>query len=152
MTGVLSGPLPPNLLRLHLPARLKAELLRLAHAAAPQECCGLVTGRLTGDAAAAEHLHPSTNLSSRPDREFEIDPALMFRVARESRIDGRVMLGHYHSHPAGPAMPSAADRARAWTAGHVWLIAAPGGTPELTAHLAVRDDKEIILRPLTISG
>lgn len=150
MKDVLSGPLPPSLAGIRVPASLRTELLRLARAAAPDECCGLLGGRLTGEHAVVERLHPSANLAALPQREFEIDPALMFRIGRQARAEGYLVLGHYHSHPAGSAAPSSADRARAWAAGHVWLVVAPGRQPELTANLAASKGTAIVLKPLTI--
>jgi len=64
---------------------------------------------------------PSPNLAGGHDR-FEIDPALLLRVHRELRGGAETLIGHYHSHPGGPARPSAQDRARSYTPGLAWLI------------------------------
>lgn len=55
-------------------------------------------------------------------RGFEIDPALRFRLMRD--LDGRAetIVGHYHSHPDHPALPSARDLDNAFEPDLVWLI------------------------------
>jgi len=97
-----------------LPASLRTRLLEEAHAAYPNECCGLLEGSRERIIA----LHPAHNLSADADR-FEIDPALQFRLKRE----GRNIVGCYHSHPDGAAEPSPHDRDGASEAGFVWLVA-----------------------------
>ena len=93
-----------------------------AHAAAalPHEACGLLlgeSGRIT-DARAAANVHPS------PHTHFEIDPQALIDAHRAARAGGPQVLGYYHSHPHGPAVPSATDRAEAAGDGRVWAIIA----------------------------
>jgi proteasome lid subunit RPN8/RPN11 len=96
-----------------------------SHAArsAPEECCGL----LLGTGRAVEHAHPAANVAADPRRRFEIDPQALVDAQRAARAGGPQVIGYYHSHPAGPAEPSATDRAQAGHDGAVWAIAAPGG-------------------------
>ncbi|MCF4165713.1 M67 family metallopeptidase [Zavarzinia compransoris] len=107
-----------------------------AHAARelPRECCGLLTGPLvpvdgpadgpvTIDAAVA-----SANLAPPGVADaFELDAALHLDVQRRERAAGRAVLGLYHSHPKGAAIPSPRDRAGAYDHGLVWLIIGPDG-------------------------
>lgn len=100
---------------------------RLATAAAPREACGLLLGtrgRITA-------LAPSRNLAASADA-FEIDTALHLRLQRTTRS----VVGVWHSHPRGPAVPSARDQAGAWDAALLWLITGSDGTRawRLAAH------------------
>lgn len=93
-----------------------------AHAAAarPHEACGILLGegrRITA-AREAANVHPV------PATHFEIDPQALIDVHRAARSGGAQVVGYYHSHPAGPATPSATDRASAAGDGRVWAILA----------------------------
>lgn len=85
---------------------------------APEEACGLLLGRDSRIEAAVA----ARNLASDRLRQFEIDPAVLFAAHRAARSGGPAILGCYHSHPRGPAIPSATDAARALDLGWLWLI------------------------------
>ena len=94
--------------------RLVAE----AAQSAPEECCGILLGRgdLIEAASAAE------NVAAERARRFEIDPQALVDAHRAARCGGPAVLGYYHSHPAGPARPSATDREQAGRDRRVWAI------------------------------
>ncbi len=96
-----------------------------AHAAAdyPHEACGLLVGRRNGESMLVSRAVASANLADEPGHRFEIDPGLRLRLQKAARDGGDEVLGHYHSHPDGPARPSARDRAGIYEADLVWLIA-----------------------------
>lgn len=96
----------------------------LAHAAraAPDEACGLLLGQ-------RDHIteaRPTANIAADPARYFEIDPQALIDAHRAARDGGPQLLGYYHSHPFGPAEPSATDQAQASGDGRVWAIVAEG--------------------------
>jgi proteasome lid subunit RPN8/RPN11 len=95
-----------------------------AEAAYPLECCGLVVGRHAGPATlVATRLVPAANRHADPRHAFDLDPAAHIALLRQLRGGGdEVLLGHYHSHPDSPAMPSARDLAQANEPLAVWLI------------------------------
>jgi proteasome lid subunit RPN8/RPN11 len=96
-----------------------------AERAWPEECCGLLVGEADDRGAVQiSAVVPGVNLS--PDRRlgFEVDPQLRFDLTRRLRDSDQRIVGHYHSHPNGPAEPSATDRARAIEPALVWLIVA----------------------------
>ena len=96
-----------------------------AEAAWPEECCGLLVGRRgPGSLWRVDRVEPSPNLAEDRRRAFEVDPALRFRLERALRGRDLGVVGHYHSHPTGPARPSAADLGRAYEPGLAWLIVA----------------------------
>jgi proteasome lid subunit RPN8/RPN11 len=105
-------------------SRVLFDRLRAEAAAAPdREICGLLLGNseeILGAAAAK-------NVSSSPSDSFEIDPQAIFDVVRAARSGGPALIGHYHSHPRGPAEPSLRDREAAMgTPAQLWLILAEG--------------------------
>ncbi|HEY1125791.1 MAG TPA: M67 family metallopeptidase [Sphingobium sp.] len=94
-------------------------------AAGGHECCGL----LLGDRATlrVDSILAAANVAADPRRRFEIDPATLLRAHKTARAGGPEILGHYHSHPDGEAVPSATDAAMAQGDGEVWLILGKDG-------------------------
>ncbi len=106
-----------------MPQELRRQILEEARLAHPAECCGLLEGAREGGRFRIAALYPARNLSSGPHR-FEIDPR--DRIAAQRRARERAaaaVIGCYHSHPDGRAMPSIADRAGAGEDDFLWLIA-----------------------------
>lgn len=99
-----------------------ATLRQEARRAHPHECCGL----LLGQGGRIEAALPCANVHPDPACHFEIDPAALIAAHRAARRGGQQVLGYYHSHPAGPAEPSATDRACASGDGRIWAIVADG--------------------------
>jgi proteasome lid subunit RPN8/RPN11 len=81
-----------------------------------------------------DSIIPAANIAESPADSFEIDPAALFAAHRSERAGGPRVIGHYHSHPVGPARPSARDAEAAGEAERLWLIVGEGG---LTAWRAV---------------
>ena len=109
-----------------LPATLLRRIAIVAEEAYPEECCGLLIGfREPNDRVRVTEIAESSNVAPPPRRNrFEVDPALRFAVMRRLR-DGRdQIVGHYHSHPDGPAEPSQHDAAMAYEPELIWLIVA----------------------------
>jgi proteasome lid subunit RPN8/RPN11 len=115
--------------RIELPSRLADQMRAQAFGAFPGECCGLLEGGRKGDDFYVVALHPASNLSSHNDR-FEIDPRDQFAAQKGARLQGRAIIGCYHSHPNGRSQLSTADQAGAGEEGFVWLIV---GADELGA-------------------
>ena len=107
---------------LNIPSHILARLLAEAEASPDREICGL----LFGESATVLDARPATNVAADPATTFEIDPAALLAAYRAQRVGGPRLVGHYHSHPAGQAVPSACD-AEAAEPGSLWLILA-GGT------------------------
>jgi proteasome lid subunit RPN8/RPN11 len=107
---------------LHLSSSDWRQLLDWADSAGNHECCGLLRGE--GDRVAAVQL--TQNVAADPTRHFEIDPAALFSTNKDVRSGGIPVLGYFHSHPNGVAVPSATDIAQAAPDGHIWLIIAAG--------------------------
>ena len=110
--------------RASLGGGVKAGLTEAARAAAPDECCGALLG--TTDFTSEWHVARTielTNRSAHTEREYLITSDDVRFAQRKGRVDGLDVVGFFHSHPAGPAQPSASDLARAWP-GYLYIIVA----------------------------
>jgi proteasome lid subunit RPN8/RPN11 len=87
----------------------------------PEEACGL----LGGPGNRAERLFLVENV--RHSRtEYLLAPDEQVRAMLELEALGWDVNGIFHSHPAGPPVPSATDIAQAYYPDAVYLIWAPG--------------------------
>ena len=102
---------------IQLGTAVRAEIVAHARQEAPRECCGLLVGH---DSLVLECVR-SPNVDPDPNR-YEIDPRVHVATNRRLRGSGRAVVGAYHSHPHGPAWPSASDLAEAYYAEFIWLI------------------------------
>jgi [CysO sulfur-carrier protein]-S-L-cysteine hydrolase len=101
---------------LKLPKRLMNRMIEHARREIPNESCGLLAGR--GDTAS--HLYIIKNLEDSPrlqalnipaDRRvrYFMDEAQLFYAQKNMRDNGLDLLAIFHSHPAGPDVPSTTD-------------------------------------------
>lgn len=119
---------------LFLPATLGEALAALTLALAPREACGALLGRRTAHAFRLQALRAGPNLHPHPCVGFELDPGTVVAAEHEARALGLERIGFFHSHPAGPARPSPADRANAWAGELALIVGRDGpGRPRLRA-------------------
>ena len=97
---------------------VRAELLDHARTAAPEECCGMVVG--SGD--LIDESVRMRNVAADRAMRYRVDPAEHIALNRRLRGTGRVVMGAYHSHPRGSAVPSDTDRSEALYPEFIWLI------------------------------
>ena len=104
-----------RLAAVYVPASLRAALVAEARQARPDECCGLLIGTKNRVQFAAA----TTNMARRG--RYRVDPAAHIELRRTLRRFSPPLsiVGAYHSHAHGPAMPSPTDLAEAlypaWT-------------------------------------
>lgn len=145
--------------RVELPLECLHTIRGAAEAAYPAECCGLLIGRPESEEGLLRvtRVAPSVNLLAAEVGRFEVDPALRFRLMRELREGPERIVGHYHSHPDGPAAPSARDAEMAYEADLLWLIiSVPSGRagdaaaffPSPAPHCAKGGPKRVFRRVL----
>jgi proteasome lid subunit RPN8/RPN11 len=130
-------------LSLSLGEGITAELLALADRARPAEACAILSGP---DPMTASRVHPARNAADSPYR-YELHPADLVRIVGEIEDRGAVMVAIFHSHPAGEAVPSAADvREARWDVVHV--IAAGASDEPILRGWRIRDGqaREVVLR------
>jgi proteasome lid subunit RPN8/RPN11 len=86
-----------------------------AAAALPAECCGLLLGRsVNREMVRVDAVVPCANLAADRSHRFTISPQAFLDAYRRARRRGDQVVGTYHSHPRGAAVPSALDRESAW--------------------------------------
>jgi len=102
--------------------RVLADILQATQVAHPNEACGI----LLGHGNRITHCLSTPNVHPTPQTHFEIDPQALIGAHRQARTGGPDVLGYFHSHPAGRAVPSATDREMAAHDGLIWAIAADG--------------------------
>jgi proteasome lid subunit RPN8/RPN11 len=106
-----------------------------AHArrAFPDEACGLLIGRVDADAVRVTRVVPCPNQAPPEERHhrFSIDPRAVLNVRRTLRGTPESIVGFYHSHTDGRAVPSVLDleHIRLWPE-TVWLIVPAGAEEE----------------------
>jgi proteasome lid subunit RPN8/RPN11 len=110
-------------LSLHISTTDCEALRQHAEEAYPDECCGVLVGKL---AAGEPHVHGivcchNIRVGDAHIR-FEIDLAELVRVQREARASGMEIVGFYHSHPDHPARPSPTDLEHAHWIGCSYVI------------------------------
>lgn len=96
----------------------------------PDECCGLIVGwrDAQGNVTVTEIVE-SDNISTETRHDhFEVEPQVRFNTMRKTETmahNGHSIhiIGHYHSHPDHPAVPSAQDLDMAYEPDLIWMIA-----------------------------
>jgi proteasome lid subunit RPN8/RPN11 len=100
--------------RLAIPAAIREEIVAHATQDRPNECCGMLAGRIvrTEDSivATVERRDALTNVAAHPQTRYEADPLELLRLQKAWRAVGIDLICIYHSHPASPPIPSRIDR------------------------------------------
>jgi proteasome lid subunit RPN8/RPN11 len=94
----------------------------------PEECCGLLLGRLVGEEKALVEVREIANtwssdvmnelaseLPLSKTHRYWIAPEDLLREMKDARANALEIIGVYHSHPDHPAEPSECDRRLAWS-------------------------------------
>ena len=118
-------------------AGVLADVEAHARSAAPLECCGLLLG--TSDRIV--EAVPARNVAESATR-YLVEPADHFAAIRRGRNCGLDVIGGYHSHPAGPQIPSPRDIAESPGPEFLHLLAARG--PDGTE--ATLEDNLVLVR------
>jgi proteasome lid subunit RPN8/RPN11 len=116
---------------LRLPPECWERIRSHAAAAYPEECCGALVGDLDFAAGVrtVRETVPLTNAAPDRMRHYRVPPVELLPLFRREDEPGRTVLGFYHSHPDGPARPSATDAAEAAPGFAYLIIAVPSGVP-----------------------
>jgi proteasome lid subunit RPN8/RPN11 len=112
--------IPVRLLR--MPTSALAACRAAAVAAFPDEACALLEGEVFEGQANARALHLTGNVAADRRATFEVDPRALLRLHRETRARGSALIGVWHSHPNGVAVPSTTDFTQAYDPTLVWLL------------------------------
>jgi proteasome lid subunit RPN8/RPN11 len=82
-----------------------------------------VCGALVGNHSTIKEVWPLTNRSSNHRSSFLIPAEEVLRVEGEAAVRGFDLIGFYHSHPDGTAVPSQIDLLQA-IPGYLYLLVA----------------------------
>jgi proteasome lid subunit RPN8/RPN11 len=98
-----------------------------AAAVYPEECCGILIGKINGDDKLVIAAIATNNVWDEPaSQEFRcgedrtnhsrylIPPQAIFDAQKQARAQQLEIIGFFHSHPDAPAVPSECDRSLAW--------------------------------------
>ncbi len=145
-------PSPAGEAALTLGSDERERLLRAARGAKGSEVCGLLLGRRRGRDVAVERVLRLGNaaVGGAAAGSCRLRPLDPLRAERAAREEGRVVVGVWHSHPAGGARPSRVDCAAA-VRGWVQVIVAPaasGGSDLRAWEVEDGEPRELALRAL----
>jgi proteasome lid subunit RPN8/RPN11 len=126
-----------------LPDSIRDEIVAHASEGAPEEVCGVLAGARgteerqveessveenSSEVRRVEAHHPAENAAETPQTRYEIDPREQLELLEAVEAAGREVVGFYHSHPRGPAEPSATDAAQAtWPDRSYVIVGLDGG-------------------------
>ncbi len=113
---------------LRIPTELYDQLRAHGEETYPNECCGILLGRASEDAAEVLSLMRAGNTrTDSAHNRYHIDPRELMAAQREGRKLELDIVGFYHSHPDHPAQWSATDFAEAHWFGCSYIITAVDG-------------------------
>ena len=137
-----------------LPTALRDAIAHQAQAEYPEECCGLMLGRLDDERKVVEQLLPLSNARESEARHnrYLIGPTEMLRGEREARTLGLDIVGIYHSHPDVPSVPSQFDLDHAWPTYSYIIVTSTATASGPMRSWVLRDDRTSFdEEPLTVS-
>ncbi|MBN1890892.1 MAG: M67 family metallopeptidase [Thermoflexales bacterium] len=102
---------------LEIRADLIDQMVEQARAGAPLETCGVLGGR----ESRALAVYPLGNALRSPLR-YQADPQALLAAFLDIESRDWDIVGIYHSHPAGPDIPSVTDVAEAYYPDAVYVI------------------------------
>lgn len=134
----------------------------------PEECCGVLVGRVQPLATVVEVV-PLVNVWGRSAvtaelatvtaeprsesrrRNFAIAPHDLLRVQRQASDRHLAIIGIYHSHPDHPATPSEFDQAIAWPEYDYLILSVQQGRPATLRNWRLNEAHQLVSSPLVIT-
>lgn len=118
---------------IEFPRNLYDEIVTHARQGDDEEVCGVLGGTYGPTTSVVKSVHRTANVADDPKSRYAIDPETYYEIANQVESAGESIVGFYHSHPAGPASPSATDADRAAWPGYSYVIVALDGHPYVGA-------------------
>lgn len=112
---------------IEFPRDLYDEIVTHAREGGDEEVCGVLGGTYGPTTSVVESVHRTANVADDPEIRYAIDPETHYEITEQIESAGESIVGFYHSHPAGPAFPSATDAERATWPGYSYVIVALDG-------------------------
>ncbi|MGI0078423.1 MAG: M67 family metallopeptidase [Nitrososphaerales archaeon] len=131
-----------------LDQQLLTEIHSHASSTYPEECCGLMIGRLEGVTKRVNSLKRMKNMYAPAERyhRYAIDPMEYLKAENEIESTGEEIVGIYHSHPNAPAKPSFFDQSYGWPTLSYVVVEVREGKPVSTASWVLKDDRSEFLQ------
>lgn len=107
----------------NFPVFLRRKMLRHVRSVLPEEACGFLAGIGSSVSAAI----PVTNHLHSPVR-FIMEPMEQLKAMQWIEQNALEILAIYHSHPSGPAVPSATDLAEHAFPDAFCVVCSPSGS------------------------
>lgn len=104
-----------------IPKNLVEKIIEQGKAELPNECCGMLAGRVKESVTEIMEIYPMTNVDHSPEH-FSLDPKEQLKVYKAAREKELKVLGNYHSHPATPSRPSEEDIRLAFDSEAIYMI------------------------------
>jgi proteasome lid subunit RPN8/RPN11 len=101
-------------------------IINHAKSCLPNECCGLVAGKIENGTVTVEAVYTLTNTDA-SGTHFTIDAGEHFAAVKDMRARGIAPIGNFHSHPATPARPSEEDIRLAYDPSASYIIISLAG-------------------------
>ncbi|MBI1849759.1 MAG: M67 family metallopeptidase [Planctomycetes bacterium] len=126
-----------------VPRDLWARIRRQLETGYPYEQCGILVGRTLGADVEVEAIREARNLvvDRKADR-YEIDPHDQLIAERDLAVDGRAVVGYYHSHPDHPARPSETDAKFAWPRTIYVIVSIEKGVAKAATAWVLRESEQ----------
>jgi proteasome lid subunit RPN8/RPN11 len=155
----------------YLDSRQMDDLRRAAARSRDRECCGLLLGTWGAvgpdPAVQIRAVEPMENVWDQgsaawfeersagdhgPSDRYAIDPAQMLAAQRRARDRGWAIVGIYHSHPNGVAVPSECDRQWAWEEYVYAIVAVADGRATDLRFWQLDGQQQFQPLPVTVEG
>lgn len=122
----------------------RAEILKDAIAAFPDECCGFLFGTEDSNGFRAITAIQVVNNAKEGDkrRRFAIAPPDYLKAEQYAETNDLQLLGVYHSHPNHPAIPSEHDRVAAQPWFSYVIVSVLNGKPDALRSWRLNDEDQ----------
>ena len=108
----------------------------------PNECCGVLLGRIEDSRKSVVELRAMENTrEDSPRNRYLISSRELLEAEKAARARGLDIVGVYHSHPDHPARPSEFDREHAFPWYSYIIVSVRGGEPLDLTSWTLRDDR-----------
>lgn len=133
-----------------MPIEIARSLSEKAVESRPLEMCGLAIGRLDKQQKIVEEVKCLKNIDPFPSVAYTADLEELVESLNAIEDSGKTVIGIFHSHPAGPSIPSMVDSNRVAWIDHSHIIVVPGDELNITSWLWDDVGKEFVREELKI--
>lgn len=100
----------------------------------PLEACGILLGDAEPSVIAVSELLFIPNASPSPEIAFAFEPGAWIEAVYAAQKRRRTIVGVFHSHPSGSALPSGPDRLGWDGFGSYWIVGLGSPSPDVRSY------------------